>query len=111
MTDLVPAPFDCQSCGACCSYSAEWPRFSVESDAALDLIPPALVAVDLSGMACENGRCLALAGQVGEGTACTIYALRPEVCRECQPGDPECLIARTAHGLSVEDVSSQPSGR
>ncbi|TIW89146.1 MAG: YkgJ family cysteine cluster protein, partial [Mesorhizobium sp.] len=31
--------FDCQSCGACCSYSAEWPRFSTEDDAQLDRIP------------------------------------------------------------------------
>ncbi|RVA08938.1 YkgJ family cysteine cluster protein, partial [Mesorhizobium sp. M7D.F.Ca.US.004.03.1.1] len=33
------ALFDCQSCGACCSYSAEWPRFSTEDDAQLDRIP------------------------------------------------------------------------
>ena len=36
----VPAAQDetvqCQACGACCSYSAEWPRFSLESDADLN---------------------------------------------------------------------------
>jgi|GEM_PF-3617121 len=25
--------WDCQTCGACCSYSSEWPRFTMESDA------------------------------------------------------------------------------
>ena len=26
------AVFDCQGCGACCSYAADWPRFSTEDD-------------------------------------------------------------------------------
>jgi len=95
------AELDCQSCGACCTYSAEWPRFTLESDEVLDRIPPELVAEDLSGMRCENDRCLALGGAVGERTACGIYALRPQVCRDCQPGDPECLMARERHGLPV----------
>ena len=46
--------FDCQSCGACCSYSAEWPRFSMEDDSQLDRIPEKFVAADLSGMRCEG---------------------------------------------------------
>ena len=33
----------CQSCGACCAYSREWPRFSTETDAELDSIPGELV--------------------------------------------------------------------
>lgn len=97
---MSPELFDCQSCGACCSTSADWPRFSTEPDEALDLIPEAFVSADLSGMRCENDRCLALAGTVGRHTACTIYAVRPVVCRECQPGDPECFIARAAHGIA-----------
>lgn len=94
--------FDCQSCGACCSYSAEWPRFSTEEDAEIDRIPEALVAADQSGMRCEGGRCAALRGEVGKGTACTIYEVRPHVCRACMPGGDDCLMARAAHGLPVE---------
>lgn len=71
----------------------------MESDEQLDRIPETLVAADLSGMRCENDRCLALAGVVGEGASCTIYELRPMVCRECQPGDPECDLARRTHGM------------
>jgi Fe-S-cluster containining protein len=95
------AIFDCQSCGACCSYSAEWPRFSTEDDAQLDRIPEKYVAADLSGMRCEGVRCSALSGEVGKSTACGIYDLRPDVCRACMPGDEECLTARRALGLPV----------
>jgi len=89
----------CQACGACCSYSANWPRFSTEQDAALDLIPPDLVNAAQSGMRCEDDRCAALKGKVGVATSCTIYAIRPEVCRTCMPGDAECNMARRKHGL------------
>lgn len=93
--------FDCQGCGACCSYSADWPRFSTESDADLEKIPEKFVAADLSGMRCDGVRCSALTGEIGKFTACGIYAVRPEVCRTCLPGDPECLMAREAAGLSI----------
>ncbi|RWD65677.1 MAG: YkgJ family cysteine cluster protein [Mesorhizobium sp.] len=101
LTDASTA-FDCQSCGACCAYSADWPRFSTEEDAELDRIPEALVAADQSGMRCEGGRCSALGGEVGKGTACAIYEIRPHVCRACMPGGDDCLMARAAYGLPVE---------
>src|SRR5947207_1797922 len=86
----------CQACGACCSYSQNWPRFTTEEDAALDLIPEKFVNERLSGMRCDGDRCSALSGKVGVATSCTIYAVRPEVCRTCMPGDPECAMARSA---------------
>ncbi len=91
----------CQGCGACCSYAPDWPRFSLEDDAALARIPAALVAANGSGMRCIGDRCAALSGEVGKSTACTIYDIRPDVCRACQPGDEECNLARRRHGLSV----------
>jgi len=91
----------CQACGACCSYSQNWPRFTTEDDADLELIPEKFVNARLSGMRCDGDRCSALSGKVGEATACTIYAVRPEVCRTCMPGDPECAMARKRHGLAV----------
>ena len=89
----------CQSCGACCSYSQNWPRFSTEDDAELELIPAKFVNERLSGMRCDGDRCSALTGDVGAATACAIYAVRPEVCSTCLPGDVECNIARRRHGL------------
>lgn len=91
----------CQGCGACCGYSENWPRFSTEDDAALDAIPADYVNARLTGMRCEDNRCSALRGAIGEATACAIYDLRPEVCRTCQPGDPECAMARRKFGLPL----------
>jgi Fe-S-cluster containining protein len=90
----------CQSCGACCAFSAEWPRFSLESDAALALIPPACVDDANGRMRCVGNRCAALTGEVGVAVSCAVYAVRPLVCRECQPGDPECQMARRHYGLA-----------
>ncbi|WP_245524360.1 YkgJ family cysteine cluster protein [Methylobacterium nonmethylotrophicum] len=100
-TPADPAAFDCQACGACCAYSAEWPRFSTEDDADIARIPEDYVDDPAGRMRCEGDRCSALAGRVGEAVSCRVYAVRPEVCRACEPGDPECLIARRHHGLPV----------
>jgi len=89
----------CQARGACCAYSSNWPRFSTEHDEALDRIPAELVNARGSGMRCDGDRCSALKGKVGEATACTIYGIRPEVCRTCLPGDAECAMARRKFGL------------
>jgi uncharacterized protein len=94
----------CQSCGACCSYSANWPRFTIEDDAALDLIPAKYVNARQSGMRCDGNRCAALTGDVGVATSCAIYAVRPEVCRTCLPGDAECNMARHRHGLPAIEL-------
>ena len=89
----------CQACGACCAYSSNWPRFSTEEDAALDLIPSELINERGSGMRCDADRCAALKGDIGKTTSCSIYAVRPEVCRTCMPGDAECTMARRKFGL------------
>lgn len=95
----VPTSSLCQSCGACCACDPEWPRFSTEPDEQLDHIPPALVDDGLGRMRWAGDRCAALSGLVGTHVACTIYDLRPEVCRACQPGDDECNLARTKWGM------------
>jgi len=89
----------CQSCGACCAYDATWPRFSLETDEEIGRIPAALVAETQSGMRCVGDRCLALAGEIGKTTRCTVYDVRPQVCRSCMPGDEACLMARAHHKL------------
>ena len=91
----------CQSCGACCSYSQNWPRFSIEDDEALALIPEQFVNARQSGMRCDGDRCSALSGKVGTGVRCEIYAVRPEVCRTCMPGDAECNMARKRFGMAA----------
>ena len=98
---IPPIESPCQACGACCHYSENWPRFTTEDDAELDLIPEEFVNERLSGMRCAENRCPGLSGKVGKATSCLIYAVRPEVCRACMPGDPECAMARKRHGLPV----------
>jgi Fe-S-cluster containining protein len=91
----------CRTCGACCSFAPDWPRFTLEDDADLQRIPGALVAPDFSGMRCDGNRCSALAGKVGVATSCSVYDVRPDVCRACEPGDDACRMARQHFGLSV----------
>lgn len=98
---LPAAAYDCQACGACCDYSALWPRFSLESDEDIARIPADFIARDEGGMRCIGNRCVALEGIVGAHVACTVYEVRPQVCRACMPGDDACLLARSRHGLAV----------
>jgi uncharacterized protein len=100
----------CQACGACCAYSANWPRFSTEAESDLALIPPRLVNARGSGMRCDGDRCAALDGRIGERTSCTVYAMRPEVCRTCMPGDAECTMARRKFGLPALTVVPANAG-
>lgn len=101
MPDIISEVSPCQSCGACCATDAGWPRFSLEHEDDLALIPAGLIRVDGSGMACDGDRCRALSGKVGQATACTIYGLRPDVCRACLPGDDACAMARAKHGMAA----------
>jgi Fe-S-cluster containining protein len=94
-------PSPCNACGACCSYSAGWPRFTTEDDLALERLPRELVDASLSGMRCDGARCSALVGQVGVSTSCAVYADRPDVCRACDVGDDACQMARGRHGLPL----------
>ena len=89
----------CQSCGACCAYSREWPRFTLEEDADLARIPAAFVDDGLGRMRCQGDRCVALSGEVGVTTACPIYYVRHQVCRACLPGDDACRMARAHYRL------------
>jgi uncharacterized protein len=90
----APADLDCQRCGACCAYSPQWPRFSLEDEADLARIPSRYVDDSQSGMRCEGARCSALVGILGVSTRCAVYSVRPQVCRTCLPHDDECLLAR-----------------
>jgi hypothetical protein len=97
----------CRTCGACCAFSREWPRFTTETDAELDRIPGEFVADDLAQMRCRGDRCGALVGEVGVSTSCAVYAVRPDVCRACEPGDEACQLARSRSGLSA--IGAQPA--
>jgi hypothetical protein len=89
----------CRACGACCAFSRQWPRFGLEADADLDRIPRAFVDDERGRMRCNGDRCSALEGTVGVATSCAVYAVRPDVCRACIPGDDACRMARRRYNL------------
>jgi len=88
---------DCLACGACCAYSASWPAFIGDGDAAG--IPEELIDVGCRRMLCHGNRCAALAGELGSRAQCSVYANRPLVCREFQAGSEDCLMVRRSFGL------------
>lgn len=106
METSPPDIFDCQTCGACCAYQADWPRFSMETDEEIARIPEKFIASDESGMKFEGGRCTALTGELGKHVGCAVYHDRPQVCRTCMPGDDECIMAREALGFAVDALPS-----
>lgn len=89
----------CQSCGACCAFSRDWPRFTTEDERDLERIPRVFADHHAGRMQCDGERCSALLGEVGVSTACAVYSVRPEVCRTCEPGDDACQMARDKFGL------------
>jgi uncharacterized protein len=99
-----PLEFDCNACGACCAYAADWPTLTTERDRGPEGPPAAWVVDGHVGWA--GDRCAALEGEVGACTRCRIYPRRPEPCRACEPGSVSCLVARRLHGLPVPEEPS-----
>lgn len=75
----------CMSCGACCAHF----RIMLYADevSPVGQLSRALVE-PVGGVFCMKGtdkfppRCIALEGELGQAVRCTIYADRPQVCRE-----------------------------
>ncbi|WP_437377886.1 YkgJ family cysteine cluster protein [Inquilinus limosus] len=101
MAPAEAAALDCRSCGACCAFSRDWPRFWTESPAEIERVPRRYRDAASAAMRCDGDRCSALEGEVGRSTRCAVYADRPAVCRDCVPGDDACRIARAGLGLAA----------
>jgi uncharacterized protein len=92
----------CIECGACCAtfrvsfYWAEADARGVPSQLTEQVNP---WYGCMAGTNSASPRCVALEGTVGAKVDCTIYAQRPEPCRELQPGEEKCNKARQLHGL------------
>lgn len=109
--------FDCQSCGACCAAGRHdgpqdyYVRLTPEDFDRLGARGKRLTVVydnrcgeTLRAMRFnkKGGRrtCIALEGEIGVRVSCAIYSDRPRVCKNFEPGDQLCLIAREEAGLS-----------
>jgi hypothetical protein len=91
------SPPDCQRCGVCCFSNLEtyvrvsgddWSRLGAEADRVAHFIG------HRAYMKMEQGRCAALAvRECADGARdffCTVYATRPQTCRDLGRGSPEC---------------------
>lgn len=113
---IDPDNYDCTRCGACCVSdfdAVDYVHISTEDAEPLyadDLehliyVERKFGAQQLSMKTAYdsrgNCRCIALDGKVGEEVSCSIYDIRPSVCRKFQPGTDVCDYARQlAFGLS-----------
>jgi len=91
--------FECTACGACCAYSASWPAFIGAGDGAG--IPEDLIDFEHERMQCYGERCSALVGEIGSDAQCSVYALRPLVCREFESGSEDCIMVRLSFNLQA----------
>lgn len=91
---------DCQTCGACCAYSFDWPELGEDPDG--ENIPMEMIDCEHGRMRCDGDRCCALAGDIGVAVRCVIYEDRPTVCRGFEPAEriDDCNKVRAWHGLS-----------
>lgn len=81
-------PIDCKGCGACCINSdSKWIQVTLEDSARIpekflqlgDIEPYAMKQT-------ESGRCICL----DANNNCTIYNLRPTICRTVEKGSKIC---------------------
>lgn len=109
----------CLSCGACCAHfrvSFYWG----ECQSAGGPVPDYLTVAVSPHLAAMQGteqkpvRCVALLGEVGCGTRCTVYENRSSTCREFtaawenSEANPHCDAARAAYGLPPLTPPLQP---
>ena len=93
------AVFDCLRCGLCCTTSWD---IEVQGD---EQVPEAMTRLDRIGiytiMRSRKGMCIALKSKADGTCACRIYAQRPRVCRDFEPGNTNCLELRRKAGLDA----------
>ena len=115
--------YDCQKCGACCTFfhkgelkENNYPLWAVPINPDYQNVPPAFVQIGKKLTIADsdkeadannfyttnqfvknnNTRCSALSGEVGSSVSCLIYENRPPVCRKFEAGSDRCKIARKA---------------
>jgi len=97
--------YDCRKCGACCSsywnYTKDDIHISIkESDRARftpKQIDWLLKPETLNVLTKSNSDCIAHRGTVGKESACAIYEVRPDTCREFEAGSEACKAVRAFH--------------
>ncbi|NNF00150.1 MAG: YkgJ family cysteine cluster protein [Pyrinomonadaceae bacterium] len=101
----APVP-DCLDCGVCCSavLTVQVAKSDPTPDELLWEITiegkNRSVTVDKTMRRIgENGRCIALEGELGKSISCNIYEKRPNLCRLFDAGSDKCHALRRAFGF------------
>jgi Fe-S-cluster containining protein len=105
MSDGVP---DCRTCGACCYGDTMWVHLVADDDDRLgeERVRRLTVLTEhgrgffARSMKMSGGRCVAFSEKLADGgCGCSIYQVRPEICRDFAAGSPDCLAARARRGI------------
>ena len=110
MLGAVPHVPECLACGACCFSRLEtFVRVTGDDHARLAGHAERLVWFDgiRAYMRMADGHCAALQVEAESGKlACSVYQLRPQVCRDLARGSAECAAEReTKSGRPVALLS------
>lgn len=94
---LRSGPTDCQGCGRCCEFFEAIDVFAEDEEQNFEWLKNngyltednehAMYAMRKVG---DTNRCVALVGEVGKDTRCSIYQHRPEACRRFESGGGRC---------------------
>jgi uncharacterized protein len=104
-SEVVP---DCRACGACCHGDEMWVHVMAVDDQRLG--EPAVRSLTVltrhgrgyfaRSMKMVDGRCVAYRDRLDDGgCGCSIYDVRPDICRDFRAGSPDCHAARRRRGL------------
>jgi len=109
-----PPPSDCSNCGVCCR-GRSGTVLLLETDLRrwADAGRPDLLESRVEGHFGQDGLAVDELGDCVhlEDRRCSIYELRPEICREVEVGSSQCMTAIRLGGREVVDVEAQEPER
>jgi Fe-S-cluster containining protein len=97
LTAVSPSVPECLECGACCFNKTgcyvlvrapDHERLGPHAERLVEEVPP------LAFMRMADGHCAALNVDPELGWFCSVYEVRPRICREFERGSPECALER-----------------
>ncbi len=110
----------CEPCGACCREAFDAVPVEDEDVVRLSGHPELIVTEEdgwrrltrVSSPRRRGSRCALLAGGPGGGPPfrCRRHPLRPDACRDLEPGGEACITARRRVGLEPWPEGTPPDG-
>jgi Fe-S-cluster containining protein len=111
---IATTPTDCLRCGVCCFSPSEtyvrvtgedWTRLGEAAERVAHFVGIRAY------MRRSEGHCAALAvrraAEGGTEYFCTVYARRPQVCRDLERGSPQCEGEIVTKGAEVEKLRDE----